>query len=127
MANGIEWKTSDLPGTSVLKQLHFAAHADELPEAERQSLKEYEHPTRLTELAAHIDKHETILKVFLEALPHQELLDYIKDTMSRRGHLFSEPSYMGALLENFWPHEMAVTDACLTNADFVRIHRHFYL
>jgi hypothetical protein len=129
-ANSIDWKPEDNLGTSTLKQLRFAVHPDEVPEAERQSVKEHEDPTCLTELAADLDKHQTILKAFLQALPRQDLLDYIKDTMrAGRGHLFFESGIgvMEALLENFFPHEMVITDACLTNADLVWFHKHSYL
>jgi hypothetical protein len=34
---------------------------------------------------------------------------------------------MHLLLEGFFPHEMVISDACLTNAESIWVYKHFYL
>jgi hypothetical protein len=125
----VEWQPDDIFGTSILKKFGFALHPDKLPEDQRQFMLEQNDPTCINELTDGIDRGETVLRLFFEALPRQELIEYLKEMMrAGKGHLFEGGvPEMELVLEDFFPHEMLVTDACLTNAAFIWFHKHFYL
>jgi hypothetical protein len=113
-----------------LKELGFAVHPRSLSADQRQFVvQEDTDPTCIGELANDIDRHQALLRLFLEEDPRRELVEYWKEMISAgKAHLFGVGlPEMEGLLEGFFPHEMCVSDACLTNADFVWFHKHSYL
>jgi hypothetical protein len=127
--DGVEWRPHDDFGITTLKKLGFALHPRELSKNERQHLTEEKDPTCLRELAEDINQGGAVLRLFLEETPRRELLDYWKGVMKNgKGHLFEGGvDQMRILLEGFFPHDLAISDACLTNARFIWFHKHFYL
>jgi hypothetical protein len=127
--DGVEWRPGDALGAATLKKLGFALHPRELSENERQDLREHKDPTCLGELAEDINQGRSVLRLFLEETQRRELLDYWKGLMrDGKGHLFEGGvDQMKILLEGFFPHELAISDACLTNAPFIWFHKHLYL
>jgi hypothetical protein len=127
--DGIEWQPSDDQGTSVLKQFGFACHSDELSEDQRRLISQNNDSTCISELAEDIDEGHRLLRLFLEEVPRRELLDYWKQLMKAgKGRLFEGGAdEMKMLLADFFPHQMQLTDACLTNAEFIWFHKHSYL
>jgi hypothetical protein len=80
-------------------------------------------------LAEDIAKDQVFLRLFIEEVPHRDLGKYWAQTMEAgKGRLFEGGiSEMETLLEGFFPHRMTISDACLTNADSIWFHKHFYL
>lgn len=69
------------------------------------------------------------MRLFLEASPREDLADHLKSLL-RAGKgklLLGGVAEMNVLLADFFPYVMAVSDACLTNADFLWFHKHSYL
>jgi hypothetical protein len=101
-------------GIHLLKRLGF------LPEGEQaEALSELSHvlgekeddPTCLLELYEDISLDQTLLRLFLES-----------DRIPGMG-----PHIPGKLPDDYLPRIFKVTDACVTNAEFVWFHKHFYL
>ena len=127
---GVEWQPSDIRGTSILKELYFAAHPADIPEEQRQIDLHDDDPTCVAFLGDDIAKGKASLRLFIEEVPHRDLIDHIKALMtSGKGHLLEGSAEgMSTILEDFFPHKMAITDACLTNAPgYIWLHKHFYL
>jgi hypothetical protein len=123
--------TDDLRGISLLKKLGFAMHRVEI----NQTLSDDgEDPTCLTELEQDIEKHETLLRLFLEKKPgHFFAPEYMKE-MIRSGRMqrILAASEAGGeefrlVVDECFPDNFVVTDACITNAGFVWFHKHSYL
>jgi hypothetical protein len=127
--DGLRWEPSDCPGISTLKEFGFALHPDNLPEDQREYLKNDKDPTCLGELAGDIDQGQVLLRLFLEESPRRDALEHVKELMrAGKGHLFfGGVNDLRAALADFFPHQMAVSDACLTNAESIWFHKHFYL
>jgi hypothetical protein len=125
----VEWQTGDKPGTSLLKEFGFILNPDDISEDVRQSMLKDDDPTCITFLDEDMGKNQILLRLFLEEVPRRDILEYVKEMVKTgKGQLFDGgAAEMEQLLDGFFPHEMAVIDACLTNAASIWFHKHFYL
>ncbi len=116
-------------GIPLLKELGFAVepeHAQELIETRRGLGDKFaDDPTCLNELANDLAENRTLLKLFLRGESGilrylRQLPEEIRDQESMKiPENFELPA-------NYFPHSFLLTDACVTNANFVWFHTHFY-
>lgn len=134
VCDGIGWNQKDAAGMAALKECGFVFHLDEVPEDTRMAMADEEDPTCLAELQGDIDKNETLVRLFLERKPG-EYLDpgYVKSLVtSGRMKAILEASEAGEedlrrIVNQDFPADFTVSDACLTNAGFIWFHKHSYL
>jgi hypothetical protein len=120
----------DLHGVALLKELGFALHARNLPDG----AADERDPTCLTELREDIDKNEMVLRLFLEKRPgglgdpeyfkQQVVSGRLREIL--RANEAGEDAFERVVRDCF-PGDFTVSDACLTNAEFVWFHKHSYL
>ncbi len=127
LAEGVAWTPGDRGGASLLHELGFALHADEVPKPAADDPD----PTCLSELDQDIDKNETLLRLFLEREPgrtgtFERMKEMLESGKAKRIFKANEADYW-VMADECFPHEFVITDACLTNAGFVWFHKHFYL
>ena len=89
-------------------------------------------PTRLTELQEDIDKNEMLLRLFLEKRPgglgdseyfkQQVVSGRLQEIL--RANEAGEEAFERVVRD--CPGDFTVSDACLTNAEFVWFHKHSY-
>ena len=127
IVDGVEWQPADKPGIALLKEFGFILNPDEIPEDVRQSLRQDDDPTCITTLDEDIG--QSLLRLFLEEVPRRSGAEYLEElTRAGKRHLLKGGvAEMEQFLDGFFPHEMAVADACLTNADSIWFHKPFYL
>jgi hypothetical protein len=125
----VKWQPADIPGIAILKEFGFILNPDDLSENVRQAMLEGDDPTCITTLDEDIGKNQSFLRLFLEEVPRRKGTEYLEElTKAGKRHLLKGGvAEMERLLDGFFPHEMAVSDACITNADSIWFHRHFYM
>jgi hypothetical protein len=129
IVDGFEWQPGDIPGIAILKEFGFILSPDDISENVPQSKLEDDDPTCISTLDEDIGKNQFFLRLFLEEVPRRKSTEYLEElTKAGKRHLLKGGvAEMELLLDGFFPHEMAVSDACLTNADSIWFHKHFYM
>src|SRR6266404_4446149 len=125
---GILWEPGDSLGLRLLEEFGFVVR-DQLP-AEQLGLLDDKDPTCLEQLREDIIEQRTVLKVFLNEQPKRDMKQYIAHLFSTgKAELLNGGSTgsLDPLLENYFPKTFEVADACLTNAEFIWFHKHFYM
>jgi len=126
----IDCSRGDLHGIPLLKELGFAMDPKDLHDG---ALDEKD-PTCLTELQEDIDKNEMVLRLFLEKRPgglgdpeyfKQQIISGRLQEVLRANEAGEEA--FGRVVRDCFPGDFTVSDACLTNAEFVWFHKHSYL
>jgi hypothetical protein len=106
------------PGLSMLKELGIVSHSDAWKE-----LKDADPMAFLPEYLLEFDKHETILKLFLEEQPRRPF------PSTKEGETLvawlEQPNLIPFPIP--FPRTMEITDACITNSDSVWLNKHFYI
>jgi hypothetical protein len=98
-------------GIPLLRKLHFIpSSSDELSKVADEVFLSENDPSCLNDLDESISAEHTFVKLFMES-------ERIQGTGK---HL------IGELPDGYFPRTFAVKDACVTNADFVWFHKHFY-
>jgi hypothetical protein len=96
----------------LLEELGFVTHPRDVPDV----AEEHEDPTCLAELMEDIEKSRNILRLLLK-----------KSTGGKAGApAISVATDLQQVVDDCFPDEFVVCDACLTNAEFVWFHKHFY-
>jgi hypothetical protein len=123
----VEWQPGDIPGIAILKEFGFILSPDDISEDVRQLMVGADDPTCTSTLDEDIGKNKLFLRLFLEEVPRRKGTEYLEELTKagKRDLLKGGLAEMERLLDGFFPHEMAVSDACLTNADSIWFHRHF--
>lgn len=104
-------------GGPVLRAHGFAPPAEERP-ADGDPF--FEDPTCLEELADDLKEGVCVLKLFLED-------GFTWETRMAQAKAGSSKAILGRLPADYFPRQMKVVDACVTNAAFVWFHTHFYM
>jgi hypothetical protein len=127
--DGVEWQPKDTPGISLLKEFGFILKPNDILGRVRQSVLEHDDPTCINFLDKDIGQDQTLLRLYLEEVPRGKGTEYLEELTKagKRRLLKGSVAEMELLLDGFFPHEMAVSDACLTNADSIWFHKHFYM
>ena len=114
-------------GISLLKEFGFIESKEERQRAQDTAEsfgdKLTDDPFCLTELAEDIEKKQVFLKLFLESESVVENYDLDQMPIEETIEFFNNLS----LPTDYFPRKFLITDACLTNAGFVWINKHFYL
>lgn len=119
--DGVSWTEEDAPGLTLLKDLGFLPERD--PHQARGFLKS--DPGCVELLYEDIERHETLLRLFLEGPDPNHMKNLFA---SGRGKaLFEGDETFENCVKDYFPGKFTVADACLTNADCVWFHEHFYL
>ena len=126
----IDCSRGDLHGIPLLKELGFATDPRDLPDG----AVDEKDPTCLTELQEDIDKNEMVLRLFLEKRPgglgdpeylKQQVVSGRLQEILRANEAGEEA--FERVVQDCFPGDFTVSDACLTNAEFVWFHKHSYL
>ncbi len=127
----IDWNHDEVLGVPLLKELGFVVSPEDLDRAENSGMDD---PTCLAELSEDIGKNQTLLRLLLEKRPGRaKELEYIKQiVLSGRFQEILQASEAGEehfrrVVDSCFPDDFTISDACLTNAEFVWFHKHFYL
>jgi hypothetical protein len=121
----VVWCEGDAPGLPLLKEFGFVQPREP---GQGKGTFECNDLTCITELYNDIQKREALLRVFLWNGDD----DHTKKLIQRFGMKelmkdFMEAETLEKYLHVCFPGEFTITDSCLTNAEFIWIHKHFYL
>lgn len=124
----VVWESRDGPGMPLLEDFGFVFRDQEPSEALSPFDKD---PTCLEQLQQDINEQQTVLKLFFEEQPKRDMQAYIAHLLEsgKAKILFNGRGFddLDQLLVDYFPKTFEVADACLTNADFVWFHKHFYM
>lgn len=112
---------------SILEDLDFVDDKDEQRLRNERSFSATEKLVEGTfeELVEDIEENKAYIKLFIEMKNRNEFSQNVSKKIRHFRQKGLRPKY--ELLKDFFPHTLVVTDACLTNSDFVWINKHFYL
>lgn len=82
-------------------------------------------PTCLELLAEGVNKEESLIKLFLSSIPQSDLKQHFLNLLIKKQEHGWDAAFK--LPERFFPRAFQLEDACITNADSVWFHKHFYL
>jgi len=123
---GIEWMHEDQGGISLLTEMGFVQSPTE------SFLPEGEDPTCLTELEEDVARNEVLLRLFIENKPKEfDDPEYVRGLVldgrvQRIMKASADGDVLRRLVDEHFPGYFIVSDACITNADFIWFHKHFY-
>ena len=123
----VVWEAEDAARLDVLKECHFvvspAGPGEDVVAGEQD-------PACLTELRDDILKKETLLKLFLRRKSEDGRKAGVLGSFVPDGRIQSAGVNAGGMekrIDELFPSDFVVADACLTNAGFIWFHKHFYL
>lgn len=118
--NDFHWAPADSGGVPLLEKLGFVAEPGD---------DEDDDPTCLATLDRDIQKDEPVFLLFLEIGDPNWLERQRRNEEARRTWDAMDPTSeeFRQFLERYFPLEIVVADACIANARFLWMHKHFYL
>lgn len=119
----VDWRTADVGGTSLLRELGFLISPKELLDQSDLLMGQDDDPTCLEELRDDITRRKSFLRVFLLEQPQRDLAESMI-RLAEAGGMTEE--FASGFLSGYFPKEYVIVDACLTNAPFIWFHKHFY-
>ena len=120
---------TDHAGKALLQDLYFIDNEED----EKTSRQGASDPTCISLLIEHLDNRKTFLKVFLRSdTPEgatRRLIDQARrdPDFERAGLVEKTVMRLIEEAEQRLPQDFEVEDACLTNSNYVWLHRHFWL
>jgi hypothetical protein len=108
----------------VLRELGFVMRPDEISEELNLATSQDTDLTCLGELQDEIAKNRDVLRLFVEEQPRRNMKEHML-AMAKGGGMSAD--FVDRFLSGYFPKDLVVTDACLTNAPFIWFHRHFWM
>jgi len=123
VVEGFTWADQDTASVALLDDLGFVPDRSEVSERDTD-------PRSVTSLVRDMDDGRAYLLLFLE---EHRAPGYDRDyhmklrALQEAGPQAPEHELTDRLIAQHFPNEFAVTDACITNARFAWMHKHFYM